>query len=84
MQGLKDNTRRAVGVRIGLSPDNAPVRPTVIDRVTQNAAGDWMVDGEIVRDSMGFHEGKARAQLLVKQFLEADAEGRERLLKEWS
>ncbi|WP_307686051.1 hypothetical protein [Variovorax boronicumulans] len=53
------------------------------DRVTQNADGEWMLDGEIVRCSLGGHEGKARHLLFVKQLQEADAAGRERMLKEW-
>ncbi|MGJ7533922.1 hypothetical protein ACSFBU_12405 [Variovorax sp. ZT5P30] len=54
------------------------------DRITRNANGDWMVDGEICRCSLGAHEDMARARLMAKQFQEADAAGRERLLKEWS
>jgi len=55
-----------------------------VDRVTQNADGEWMLDGEVVRCSLGGHEGKARHLLLVKQFHEADAAGRARLLAEWT
>jgi hypothetical protein len=84
MQGLKDNAQRAVGVLTGLTPDSAPAKPKIVDRIAQNADGEWMLDGEIVRCSLGGHEGKARARLLATQFQEADVAGRTRLLKEWS
>jgi len=54
------------------------------DRITRNASGDWMVDGEICRCSLGAHEGMARARAtsldLAALFDAATPAERERLL----
>lgn len=85
MQGLKDKAQRTTGVLTSLPPDLKDwLKHQAIDRITQNADGDWMVDGEICRCSLGAHEGMARARLMAKQYQEADTAGRERLLKEWA
>ncbi|MDQ0084554.1 hypothetical protein J2W35_004923 [Variovorax boronicumulans] len=84
IQAIKDNAQYVAGVLIGLTPYNASTKHKTNNRIAQNANGEWMLDGEIVRCGLGGHEGKARHLLFVKQFQEADAVGRARLLTEWS